>query len=666
MKIYILALLLAPFVSAKTKISPGDPCIDIDGCECQYPINIDVQHRYINKKDNVECKFTSFCFENASGVNCQDSDAADIECDSAGSCPTSLVGHFDDVFPETNYTRHFVFVGKNRYVNMRGLKELNDRLDKNATDFVNDLKKGDSNGKSTDKNLPYSCPMNDDLIDGCMLSWGEITEESIISQNKNLKGIATNQIEKMVEINGETVIQEENGTYTLPILESMLITDVKVSDIEMSRTENPERIKNMQLKFKYRFGIFIPKGARASLSDGMIELDYDDGEAWECPSGSRISNEEKESLRKKLNDDPLVNDNTELITAMEEKHMKLWEKVCLCNASLDICPNSKNDSPQFCHLLGPEPYCHSKNVTTINDSDECTDFFGCRCDSKKTRDAKTSNIELIGALIKKKTKLAISNLKNMFKKKSDSGSDQTSAEGKQISEVDPVKEFQKLSVEIHDRRKYEIVRKNFICGDDRYNARESERECVDEFCYCSELERAKKDTKCASAIKDNENRLKIGDVCKAENGCFCYNIGMIGVTCAKNEICNGPNLIATFVMNSLVMTAQKKIPFASLDIPKLQVMTCRRDKNAQKFWKCTNDKGCFCGYSAIACKKDMFCRLSKAKNLCLEKETSAAFEFRNSIKSFKQKIAKAMYEGLTSRLKDDNVKDGSVAPKDAL
>ena len=665
MKIYFLAVLLAPFVSAKTKIYPGDPCIDIDGCECQYPINIDVQHRYINKKDNVECKFTSFCFENASGVNCQDSDAADIECDSVDSCPTSLVGHFDDVFPETNYTRHFVFIGKNRYVNMMGLKELNDRLNKNVTDFVNDLKRGDSDEKSTGKNLPFSCPMDDDKIDGCMLSWGEITEESMIAQNKILKGIVKDQRDKMVEINGETVIQDVDESYTLPILESMLITDVKVCDIEMSRTENPERIKNMQLKFKYRFGIFIPKGARASLSDGMIELDYDDGETWKCPSDSRKS-EEEEKFRDILNNDPLIKNKADLITAMMEKHMKLWEKVCLCNASLDICPNSKDGSPQFCHLLGPEPYCHSKDVASLADSNECTDFFGCRCDAKKKRDEKASNIELIGALIKKKTKLAISKFKNMFTKTSEPNQEETKKVEPAVSEVDPAKQLQKLSDEIHDRRKYEIIRKNFICGDDRYNSRESERECVDEFCYCSELERAKKDTKCASAIKDNENRLKIGDVCRAENGCFCYNVGMIGVTCAKNEVCNGPNLIASFVMNSIAMTAQKKLVFASLDIPKLQVMTCRRDKNAQKFWKCTNDRGCFCGYSALACKKDMFCRLSKAKNLCMEKETSAAFEFRNSIKSFKQKIAKALYDGLSSRVKDENGKEGSGPSKVAL
>lgn len=663
----LVLLLMTPFASAKTTISPGDPCIDIDGCECIYPINIDVVHRYVNKKESVECKFTSLCYENAAGVNCQDSDAADIECDSVNSCPTSLVGNFEDVFPEEKYTRHFIVVGKNKYVNQVGLLELNPRLDMKASTFVTNLVTRKSGDKPENKNQTFECPKEGNDIDGCILSWGVIDKESIIARNKRLKSISDAQRKSMIEINGEIVIPdpEDKSKYTLPELVEQNIPEVLVHHIEINHSEGSERLKNMNIEFKYRFGIFIPKGARASLSDGMIELDYDDGEFWECPRGPRKTIDELMKEKKEaLENDPILKGNNELQTALITKYAKLYDRVCLCNASLDICPNSKektndekNPQQQFCHFLGPEPYCHFKEVETKMNNEECKDFYGCRCASDQKRDSKTSVTDLLGVYMKKKKDRIISGLKNMVTTTKDSNGKEEVAVKETAKQDGGIMKLEDLSNEVRDRRKYDIIRKNFICGDDRYNQRESERECADEFCYCSELERAKKDTKCASAIKDNENRLKIGDACKSENGCFCYNIGMIGVTCAKNEICEGPNLIANFVMNSLVMTAQKKIPFASLDIPKLQVMTCRRDKNAQKFWKCTNDRGCFCGYSALACKKDMFCRLSKAKNMCMEKETTAAFEFRNTLKSFRQKIAKTFYEGLSKRIKDDNGKE---------
>jgi hypothetical protein len=663
----IILTILTSTALSKTSISPGDACVDLDGCDCHNPLSIDVANRYINKKEVVECKFTSLCYENASGVNCQDSDAADIECEHYNACPTSLIGNYEDAFPEYEMTRHFVVVGKNKYMNAVGLKELNPRLNMNEELFMKELKDGTLKNKPEDLNTVYECPI-DDTIDGCMLSWGYIDEQTIIAQNKKLKFISEEDRLRLQEVNGEIVMDPNNsGAYTLPVLQEDTIKSVTVKEVEISRTDDPFRLKNMALEFKYRFGIFIPKGARASRSDGMLELDYDDGASWKCPEFDENLIENKtDEMQSYIEKDPILKKNEEIQKSLIAKHAALFERVCICNASLDFCPNSKKENSQFCHLLGPEPYCHSKDVVSLTKGQPCTDFYGCRCNTNENRGEKESTLALVSVLAKQKAKRLFSKMKSLVSSKQpvstieDKPSEQAKVNGDatqgqpsaDATEDKPIK-LEDLKKEIRNRTKFEIIRKNFICGDDRFNVGIAERECADEFCYCSELERAKRDAKCASAVKDEENRLKIGEVCKAENGCFCHNIGMIGVTCAKNEICQGPNLIANFIMNSIVMTAQKKIPFASLDIPKLQIMTCRRDKNAFKFWKCTLDRGCFCGYSAISCKKDMFCRLSKAKNLCMEKETSAAFEFREVANGFKNRISNFVAKALNKHIKSD-------------
>ena len=50
--------------------------MDYDGCECNYPVDINFTNRYHEKIKKVDCLFSSICYQTENGVGCQDSDAA--------------------------------------------------------------------------------------------------------------------------------------------------------------------------------------------------------------------------------------------------------------------------------------------------------------------------------------------------------------------------------------------------------------------------------------------------------------------------------------------------------------------------------------------------------------------------------------------------------------
>ena len=117
-----------------------------------------------------------------------------------------MIGEFEGLSNKKKNT-HFINVGKTKYTSFNSLKELNPLFNSESNSAQKEKKLFISKGKPEDHKAKYMCP-NDDKIDGCILSWGVIDQNSEVAKNWSFVKISDKDKSKLESVDGQIYLND--------------------------------------------------------------------------------------------------------------------------------------------------------------------------------------------------------------------------------------------------------------------------------------------------------------------------------------------------------------------------------------------------------------------------------------------------------------------------